>query len=53
MLHSRISRHLDREYQSRGGSHPFSLDRLQSLSMEPDSRVLAETTTGVLHGTID
>lgn len=41
VLHSRICRQLDVEYLSDpGGRHPITLDRLQELELEFDSRLL-------------
>lgn len=53
VLHSMVSRRLDQEYQSVEGPHPITLDRLQYLTVELDSRALAATPAGVLHGTLD
>lgn len=53
VLHSMVSRRLDQEYQSVEGPHPITLERLQCLTVELDSRALAPTPAGVLHGTLD
>ena len=44
VLHSRVSRRLEQEYLSLEGPHPLTVDRLQCLGVELDSRVLTDTT---------